>query len=45
MARNALRERLRQRIFEGELESPFLLSARAWAVKGYVPARQARYLR
>jgi SAM-dependent methyltransferase len=38
--RNALRERLRQRIFEGELESPFVLAARAWAVKGYVPARR-----
>ena len=37
--RNALRERLRLRIFDGERETAFVMSARAWAVKGYVPAR------
>jgi SAM-dependent methyltransferase len=41
-ARNTLRERLRQRIFDGERETPFLMSARAWAVKGYVPAASPR---
>jgi SAM-dependent methyltransferase len=39
-SRNALRERLRQRIFDGALETAFALTARAWAVKGYVPARR-----
>ena len=39
-ARNALRERLRLRLFDGERETPFVMSARAWAVKGYVPARR-----
>jgi SAM-dependent methyltransferase len=36
--RNALRERLRSRVLNGRSDSPFALSARAWAVRGLVPA-------
>jgi SAM-dependent methyltransferase len=39
--RDALRERLRVRLQgDGPLDLPFTLTARAWAVKGYVPPRR-----
>jgi len=40
--REALRTRLRQRLFDGQPDGPMALEARAWAVKGYVPPRPAR---
>lgn len=40
--REALRTRLRRRLFAGEPDGPLVLEARAWAVKGYVPPRPAR---
>ena len=36
--RDALRERLRSRVLSGRSDGPFALSARAWAVRGRVPA-------
>ena len=36
--RDALRERLRSRVLSGLSDGPFALSARAWAVRGLVPA-------
>jgi len=36
--RAALRERLRQNIFRARPDGPFSLQAKAWAVKGSVPA-------
>ena len=41
-ARDALQARLRRRFFDGRPEGPFVLEARAWAVKGYVPPRPTR---
>jgi SAM-dependent methyltransferase len=37
--RDALRERLRHLLLGGNGGGPFVLSARAWAVKGYAPPR------
>ncbi len=38
-ARGALRDRLHRRLCGDGADGPFTLTARAWAVKGYVPAR------
>jgi hypothetical protein len=38
-ARDALKARLQRRLFDGQPDGPFVLEARAWAVKGYVPPR------
>jgi SAM-dependent methyltransferase len=39
VSREALRDRLRLRLFGEGADGPFTLTARAWAVKGYVPGR------
>ena len=36
--RDALREGLRGRVLGGQLDGPFSLAARAWAVRGFVPS-------
>ena len=39
IARETLRDRLRRRLQPDGFDRPFTLTARAWAVKGYVPPR------